>query len=405
MSLKLEFNVPSSRVLPFADLKVALVHDYLREYGGAERVLEAIHDLFPTAPVYVAFTDPEVAGIHWKKFQDWHIHQSWIIKIPFYKKLFSPLRIFAPHYFRAFDLTDFDLVISSSNAYFGKAIKVRKNDPSGRLDAVHICYCHTPARSLYGYSTMTDWESRPITKVLGTLINHYLRIVDFQVAQKVDQFLANSQEVKRRIAKFYRRDAVVIYPPVNVPDWAEVESWRNAALGKSTVKTGYFLYVNRLAFAKHPEMAIQACTELNLPLKVVGEGKLLPRLKAIAGPTVEFLGAVLDQELDALYVGASALLYPVEDEDFGIVPVEAMGHGVPVLAHRSGGPQETIKDGETGLFFNELSTNALIEAIYRFQKMTFNSKKIHHHALQFSHAKFSEKMLDLVKKIRPITVS
>ncbi len=381
--------MPSSKKLDLKNLKVALVHDYLREYGGAERVVESLHSIFPEAPLYVSFKDPVVTGIHWQKFKDWDIRESWLIKIPFYKKLFSPLRIWAPNYFESFDLSGYDLVISSSNAYFGKAVKV----PNGK----HICYCHTPARSLYGYSTMTDWESKPVTKVLGRLINHYLRVVDFKVAQKVDQFVANSEEVKKRIAKFYRLDSVVIYPPVQVPEWKDVQSWKKVV--DSVTNEGYFLYVNRLAFAKHPEMAIQACTELNLPLKVVGDGKLLPKLKEMAGPTVEFLGAVLDEDLHRLYSGATALLYPVEDEDFGMVPVEAMGHGLPVLAHRSGGPKETIKDGETGLFFDDLNTNALISTIYEFQKKKWNPEKIHEHAMQFSEAKFKERVLNLVEQV------
>jgi len=393
--------MPSSN----SEVRVALVHDYLREYGGAERVVEALHEIYPDAPLYTAFVDSEAMGIHWSRFKDWDIRQSWLQKVPLHSKLFSPLRIFAPNYFESFDLNDFDLVISSSNAYFAKAVKVRKNDPKGRPDAHHLCYCHTPARSLYGYSTMTDWESKPVTKVVGTLINHYLRVIDFKVAQKVDQFIANSAEVQRRIKKFYRRDSVIIYPPVKVPAWKDVLAWKKAG---NSVKTGasksgqapdqgYFLYVNRLAFAKHPEMAVEACSRLNLPLKVVGDGKMLPKLKEMAGPNTEFMGAVMDDELHKLYSGAVALLYPVEDEDFGIVPVEAMGHGLPVLAHRSGGPRETVVEGKTGLFFDELSTEGLIGAIEKFQKTTFSPDKIHEHAEQFSEAKFKERIVNLVK--------
>jgi glycosyltransferase involved in cell wall biosynthesis len=369
-------------------LKVALVHDYLREYGGAERVVEALHSIFPEAPLYVAFTDSKVAGIHWQKFKDWDIRQSWLTLIPFYKKLFSPLRIFAPNYFSSFDLSKYDVVISSSNAYFGKAVRVRAN-------ALHICYCHTPARSLYGYSTMTDWESKPVTKFFGTVINHYLRVIDYKVAQKVGFFIANSEEVKKRIWKFYRRESVVIYPPVNVPEsWEQVQKWR-----KENDQAGeYYIYVNRLAFAKHPELAIQACTKLGVPLKVVGSGAIEDELKKMAGPTVQFLGSVGDDQLHALYAGAKALLYPVEDEDFGIVPVEAMGHGVPVIAHRSGGPQETILEGETGIFFDELSLNGLLEAMHIVQSRKWNSKKIYEHAQQFSLKKFKEKITKFVDK-------
>jgi hypothetical protein len=149
-----------------SSLKIALVHDYLREYGGAERVIEAIHQIYPTAPLFTAFVDKEVAGIHWSKFSNWDIRESWLTKVPFYKKLFSPLRVFAPSYFSQFDLSAYDVVITSTNAYFSKAVKTR-------TDATQICYCHTPARSLYGYSTRTNWQQNPVTRIFGQLLNHY----------------------------------------------------------------------------------------------------------------------------------------------------------------------------------------------------------------------------------------
>lgn len=360
--------------------KIALVHDYLREYGGAERVLEALHELYPDAPLYTAFVDKQQLGIHWQKFADWTIHESWLTKIPGYTKLYSPLRIWAPNYFEAFDLSQYDVVISSSNAYMAKAVKVRP-------DAVHICYCHTPPRSLYGYSTMSDWQSNPLTRIAGTLINHYLRIVDFKIAQRVTYFIANSQETAARITKFYRRDSTIIYPPVDVP----------AKLPASAKQKGeYYLYVNRLALAKHPELAVQACTKLKLPLKVVGSGKMLSELKAMAGETVEFLGAVPDEQLHQLYKGARALLYPVEDEDFGIVPVEAMGYGVPVIAHESGGPKETLIEEKTGLFFQELSLAGLIEAILLAKRYEFDPVAIHKQALKYNSATFREKIASFV---------
>lgn len=378
--------------------KVALVHDYLRDYGGAERVLEALHQIFPDAPVYVAFKDDETLGLHAQNFKGWDIRQSWLTEIPFYQKLFSPLRIWAPNYFQDFDLNEYDLVISSSNAYFAKAVNVRKNDPNVP-DAVHICYCHTPARSLYGYSTMTNWKKNPIIQVGGTLINHYLRVIDVKIAQKVDYFIANSAETAARIKKFYRRDSTIIFPPVNIPTaWIEVEALRKQARQKYG---SYYLYVNRLAFAKHPEMAVEVCTNLNLPLKIVGSGKLRTELEKTAGSTVKFLGAVDDQELAVLYAGATALLYPVEDEDFGIVPIEAMGYGVPVIAHRSGGPQETIQEGKTGLFFDQLTTAGLTAAIKRFQAKSeqFSAKEIHHLSEQFSVQKFNQKITNFIENI------
>lgn len=365
-------------------VKIALVHDYLKEYGGAERVLEALHQLYPDAPVYTAFVDQKALGIHWQKFADWNIQETWIAELPLYKKLFSPYRVFAPEAFADLDLSEFDVVISSSNAYFAKAVKV----PNG----THLCYCHTPARSLYGYSTMTDWKSNPLTRFFGTLINHYLRIVDYKIAQEVDIFIANSAETHKRIKKFYRRESEIIFPPVYIPKKIDEKVRKNA------LKEGYYLYVNRLAFAKHPEMAVQACTQLDLPLKVVGEGKIKTDLEKMAGPSVEFKGAVSDEELMKLYQGAKALLYPVEDEDFGIVPVEAMGHGVPVIAHNSGGPKETIIDTKTGVLFDDLSVDGVINAIKNFQKKSFSTTTITNHAKSFSQENFGQKVKKLVTK-------
>ncbi len=363
-------------------MKIALVHDYLREYGGAERVLEALHKLYPKAPVYTAFIDHSSLGIHWNRFKDWEIRETWITRLPFYKKLHSPYRLFAPRAFSNLDLSEFDVVISSSNAYYAKSVMVPKG--------VHICYCHTPPRALYGYATMTDWKQNPFTRVIGTLINHYLRIVDFKVSQRVDYFIANSQEVAKRIKKFYRREATVIFPPVDIDESSSVKNKREK----------YYLYVNRLALAKHPEIAIGACSELKVLLKVVGDGKLRQSLEEKAGNTVEFLGAVSDERLHELYTGACALLYPVEDEDFGIVPIEAMGHGVPVIAHNSGGPRETIIDKKTGILFDELSVAGLITAINSFQYIPFNHSKIKQHALEFKKEIFMQKIETFVKKVK-----
>lgn len=373
-------------------MKVALIHDYLAEYGGAERVLEALHALYPDAPVYTAFVDSRRLGVHWNKFADWDIRTTWLTRIPGHKRLYSPLRVWAPSYFRSLDLSSFDLAISSSNAYFAKAVVV----PNGK----HICYCHTPPRSLYGYNTMSNWQANPLTRIPGEILNHYLRMVDFEVAQKVDYFVANSQETASRIAKFYRRDATIIYPPVAVP--ATVGTQHQAAAHKTQKKggdNGYFLYVNRLAYAKHPELAVAVCKERSLPLKVVGEGKMKDALMARAPANIEFLGGVSDSVLGELYMSARALIYPVEDEDFGIVPVEAMGHGVPVIAHNSGGPRETVLHGKTGVLFDDLSVAGLSAAIDAFETMTFSPSVLHAHAQKFSSANFAKNMKALIDRV------
>ncbi|MBP7700945.1 glycosyltransferase [Candidatus Woesebacteria bacterium] len=375
------------------DLKVALAHDYLREYGGAERVLEVLHEIFPDAPVYVSFVDSSVTGIHWQKFADWKIYQSWLTKIPFYKKLFSPLRIFAPQYFSHFDLSEYDVVISSTNAYFSKAVKVRGGrGENTKKPTVHITYCHTPARSLYGYTTMTDWKKNPVMNFLGTLANHYLRVVDLYVSRNnVDYFIANSKETARRIKKFYKLDSTVIYPPI------EIEGGRKFESKISNInKDGYYLYVGRLAMSKHVDLVVSAATKMGFKLKVVGSGKGLDYLKEIAGPTVEFFESANDKQLFELYENAEALLYPAEDEDFGMVPIEAMGHGVPVIAHRSGGPLETVVEGENGVFFDKFTVEDFSKAIKKIEKMKFDKNKLYKYSLKFSKTRFKKEIEEFV---------
>lgn len=357
-------------------LTVALVHDYLCEFGGAERVLAALHEMYPEAPVYTAFYDPAALGIHADRFKGWDIRETWLARVPLITKLYSPLRFLAPKAFADLDMSRYDLVISSSNAYFAKGVRV----PNG----VHVCYCHTPPRVLFGYSAMGDWKRNPILRFGGTILNHFMRVVDVKVSREnVDLFIANSLETAARIKKFYKRDSVVVHPPVETPISGTLATAKDRL---------YYVYVNRLAFAKHPELAVAACNALSLPLKVVGRGKMLPHLQEIAGPTIEFLGAVSDEELTGLYAGAKALLYPVDHEDFGMVPVEAMGQGAPVIAHRSGGPLETIVEGKTGLFFDELTVGSLQAALQKFQKKTFSPEKIRAHAAKFSAAAFQKGM-------------
>lgn len=367
-------------------MKIALIHDYLREYGGAERVLEQLHRLFPDAPVYVAFVDKKALGANWQRFASWDIRQTKLSKFPFIRKIFSPLRLLAARAFARLDLSDYDLIISSSNAYMAKAARATKTN------AKHICYCHTPPRALYGYTAKSNWRDRALTRFVGELINHYMRMVDFKTAQEVDVFIANSLETQSRIKKFYRRDSVVINPPIKMVELASEFLTKN----KTFKKAGYYLYVNRLALAKHPEMAVQVANELNLPLKVVGDGSMLAKLKKMAGESIEFLGAVDDQKLAELYEGAKALIYPVEDEDFGMVPIEAMTWGTPVIAHYSGGPKETIAQGETGVFFKNLSVESLKQAIFDFEKFDFDPLEIHQATLVYNREAFQEKIEKLI---------
>lgn len=353
-------------------MKVALVHDYLREYGGAERVLEVLHEIWPQAPVFVAYYNPQAVG---DRFKGWDVHTSWLQRVPFANKLVSPFRIFAPMIFESFDLSEYDLVISSCNVYFAKAAITKP-------EALHISYIHTPPRYLYGYTTSYNYKKNPITRVLGELINHILRLYDFETSQRPDILVANSKNVQARIKKFYRRDSVVIYPPVDI----KKPKTKNSRL--------YYLTVGRLVRGKGVDVILEACIKLGLSLKVVGTGPELNNLKHSSN--IEFLGQVSDEELTKLYAGAKATIVASEDEDFGIVPVESMACGTPVIAPKAGGFLETVIDGKTGVLYE---TGHLTEAIQKFAKLKFNPADCQKQAQKFGKVRFKKEILELVEKM------
>src|SRR6266705_75959 len=187
-------------------MKIALVHDYIKEYGGAERVLESLHEMYPDAPVFTLIYCPEFLGPHQERFKNWNIQTSFLQQIPFKHKLISIFRLFAPFVFKAFDFSGFDVIIVSATGAYNPNMIEKKT-------AKQICYCHTPPRYLYGYATARDWKKNILLRILGETANHFLRLVDYRSSQNVDLFIANSENVKKRIEKFYRKDAVVVYPP------------------------------------------------------------------------------------------------------------------------------------------------------------------------------------------------
>lgn len=378
-------------------MKVALVHDYLREYGGAERVLEALHEIYPEAPLFTAYYNPEGLGIHAKNFSSWNIKTSWMQNLPFANKLRSPLRFLAPSVFESFDLSEFDLIISSCNTYFSKAVKVKPG-------AYHLSYIHTPPRYLYGFTTSFNYKKHWWTRVAAEIINHFLRLADFQTSQRPDVLIANSKNVADRIKKFYRRESVVIYPPVDI-----VKLKSQIAKRKTTTQNAklYYLSVSRLVRGKGVDIIVEACTKLNLPLKVVGTGPELENLQQITKThpssgghesRITFLGEVKDEELGELYANAKALIVASEDEDFGITAVEAQAAGTPVIAVRAGGYLETVIEGKTGIFFDEASVESLMEALQKFNEQKFKEEDLRKNAERFSKERFKEEITDLVKK-------
>lgn len=366
-------------------MKIALVHDYIKEYGGAERVLEALHETWPNAPVYTLVYLPEFLGPHRERFKNWDIRPIVPSRTPFLNKLISPLRLIAPLLFKHLDLSDFDLVIvSATGAYNPNLVKTRPG--------VHLCYCHTPPRYLYGLPTAREWKKYWWIRIPAEVVNHFLRLVDFNSAQKVDFFLANSKTTAERIRKFYRKDAKVIYPPVDI-------SYQLSVISHQTGE--YFLAGGRLARAKRIDLAIKACIKLNLSLKIFGRvfADYGRELKKIAGSSVEFLGEVTEDEKRKLLEECKAFIFPAEEEDFGIAPIEAMAAGKPVIALRQGGVVESVIEGKTGEFFNEPAVESLAKVLKDFNPEKYHPENCRKQAERFSQERFVGEMKDFVKGI------
>ncbi|KKS81609.1 MAG: glycosyltransferase [Candidatus Gottesmanbacteria bacterium GW2011_GWC1_43_10] len=383
-------------------MKIALVHDYLREYGGAERVVEVLHEMYPEAPLYTAFVDwPSFAKAPEGKvelFKSMDIRTSWVQHNWFVKKYHSPLRFLTPLIWESFDLRGFDVVISSSGWYMCRGVVTRP-------ETLHVSYIHHPPRNLYGYPTGSVAQS-PFAKAYGVVINPFLRSYDFATAQRVDELVANSETTRERIKKFYRRESTVIYPPVkietNSPQPSLTKGGIIPPLGKrglgGVINKSYYLSVGRLTYAKRVDLAIAACNELKLPLKIVGTGREEGKLRAISGPTIEFLGSVSDEQLAKLYKGAKALIFCALEEDFGMVPVEAMSYGVGVIALRQGGVTETIIEGRTGLFFNKPEVEEVVKVVKEFERFRFDPETCIKQAQKFSTQVFKKKMRDFVEE-------
>ena len=369
-------------------MKIALVHDYLFGYGGAERVLETLHEMWPDAPVYTSFVDWEWLKKNKKDWLKWKIIPSWFDRIPFKKNLCSPLRFLAPWIWESFDLQEFDVVISSSAWFVPKGIITHPGTS-------HICYCHTPPRYLYGYPE-SGGEKSFLAKLYAAIINPGMRHYDFITSQRVDYFLCNSENVKHRIKKFYRRDAQVIYPPINT----RIKNYELRIMNKDE---DYYLMVNRLVWPKRVDLAIEVCKKLKLNLKIVGEGKLESQLKDLAqgSPNIQFLGYVNQQELNKLYSNCKAVLYLAQEEDFGMTPIEAAAAGKPVIALKSGGLVESVIDGKTGMFIKKADVNSLGRIITEFEK---NPGKIRPEnciiqAEKFSKTKFEQEINKFISRI------
>ncbi len=357
-------------------MKIALVHDYLMQDGGAEKVLEALQEAFPEAPTFTLLFDKERVP----QFAGKDIRTSFLERLPWGKKKYQWYLPLMPTATESYDLHEYDVVISSTSA-FAKGVLTRE-------DAVHICYCHTPTRYLWTDSKSYIAELRlpGFVKALLLPLMTWLRVWDHTAAHRVDKFVANSKTVRQRIKKFYGRPADVIHPPVDIERFRPTGAERKA-----------FLAGGRLVPYKRIDLVIEAANRTGLPLVVFGTGPEEATLKAQAKSNVTFVGKVSDERLAELYASSVAFIHP-QEEDFGITPVEAMAAGTPVIAYKKGGATETVVDGVTGLFFDEPSWEALADAMIRFRTDRFDVATIRKHAEAFSRERFIKEIREYVDR-------
>lgn len=359
-------------------MKVALVHDYLNQYGGAERVLDELHAIWPGAPVYTAIYEPSRMP---ERYRTWDIRTSALNRLPFARRKHQALLPLLPQAFESFDLSDYDLVVSSSSGFAHGVL----TGPS----TLHVCYCHSPPRFLWRYHHYARTEALGrATRLLVEGSLPKLRMWDRVAAERADAWVATSRVIRDQIEGFYGKPSTVIPPPVNV---------RLFPVSKQS--GSYFLLLMRLVGWKRPDIAVEACTRLGLPLVVAGDGRGLGDLKRIAGPSVRFVGRVGDDQIPALYRDCSALILPSE-EDFGITPLEAMATGRPVIAFGRGGVLDTVVPGVTGIFFDTQTADSLVEALRAFDGRDFDPGTIRRHAEQFDSRVFAARLHRHIEGLR-----
>ena len=363
--------------------KIAIVHDWLTNMGGAENVVLALHEAFPHAPIYTSTFTPETTPA----FKNLDIRTTWLQNLPGplrkLHKFFPMLRVKA---FQDLDLSEFDIIISSSSAESKQIHKTRSNQ-------VHICYCHTPIR--YYWSHYDEYKKDPGFGKLNWLVRlampfmvPSLKKADYQAAQKVDVFIANSSEVQKRIKKYYGKSSTVIHPPVDVDRFTPERE-----------RGDYYVALGRQVPYKRIDLAVAAATQLGIPLRVYGNGSEHQRLVDMAGPTVQFFtdrfGDASDDAVTKALNSAKGYIFPAE-EDFGIVQVEALAAGAPVIGYGKGGTLDIVQDGESGILFHEQTVNAVADAIVKAERTTFLPGTLRRKARRFDKGLFITKIRKVV---------
>ncbi|MCL2859208.1 MAG: glycosyltransferase [Oscillospiraceae bacterium] len=356
-------------------MKIAIVHDWLTNMGGAEQVVINFKEIYKEAPIYTTFYNPDKLD---DKLKNIDVRTSFLQKkkmVENHKKYF-PLM---PLAFENFNLNEYDVVLSSSSSC-AKGVLTKPG-------SIHICYCHTPMR--YAWEQRDDYIDGmgKLKRKLVKLLLHYMRMWDSTTVNRVDYFIANSNEVKKRIEKHYKRDAIVISPPV-----------RCNMFNISETDEDYYFIVSRLVKYKRFDLAVQACIELGKKLIIIGDGPEKESLMKLANENIIFLGRQPDEVVNKYMSECKALIFPGE-EDFGIVTVEAQSCGRPVIAYGKGGVLDSVIDEKTGIFFKEQTVESLKNAILKFEKMGFDKKEIREHALEFDESVFRKKIEEFVDKV------
>jgi len=361
-------------------VRVALIHYWLVNWRGGERVLKAIADLFPEADIYTHVADPDLVS---RELPGRRVLTTFIARLPFAKRHYQKYLPLMPLALEQLDLRAYDLVISSESGP-AKGVVVSPH-------ATHVCYCHAPMRYVWDMYHEYRAHAGGLTRTVMAPLLHYMRLWDQLSAQRVDHYVANSRFVASRIEKYYRRPADVVYPPVAVDRF-----------DAATESEDFYLSVGQLVSYKRPDLLVEAFNALGKPLTIIGGGEMLPALRRAAKPNVTLLGPQPFDVIRDHYARCRALVFPAL-EDFGIVPVEAMASGKPVIAFGQGGATETVVDGVSGLFFHEQTADALIDAIRRFESRSdgFDPRAIRAHAERFSEEAFKERFRACVSRVMP----
>lgn len=363
-------------------MKIAFVYDRVNKWGGAERVLLTLHEIWPEAPLFTAVYNSPTAS--WAKV--FKVVPSFLQYLPFAKSNHEFFPLLMPLVFESFTFDGFDVIISITSEA-GKGIITRP-------DQLHLCYCLTPTR--YLWSAHEQYFSNRLLRLLSKPIINYLRSWDKIAAAKPDEYIAISKTVQARIKHYYCRESSVIYPPV------EMEKFSIKKQEISIKANKYFLVVSRLVKYKRVDLVVDAFNQLGWKLKIIGTGREMKKLKRKAGRNIEFLGQLTDEELISYYQNCQALIFP-QEEDFGIVPLEAQACGKPVIAFRAGGSTETIIEGKTGFFFEKQTSSELIEILVKFDKngrgANFDVLECHKQAEQFGKEQFKKKFKKVVEDL------